>query len=282
MTDDDFMAGIVAGSLEVRLARSAEDVDAVQALRYRVFYEEMAADPSGEMAARERDFDRFDTYCDHLMVIDHDRSAGNKVVGTYRLLRRSVADAHGGFYSSWEYDIDAIVDATRRDPGAWPLLRRSRLPQRHHPDPALAGQRGLRAALRGADHVRLRQLSGHRPSGARRAALLPLSLPPRAASAPPARQGRALRELGPDPQGGVGQARPRARPCRRLIKGYLEAQRLHRRRRGDRLAMGQCRCQHRGQDRPRDTSATGTSSHDRALRCCSASSAGPSAWFRFN
>ena len=109
MPDDDFMAGIVAGSLEVRLARSPEDVDAVQALRYRVFYEEMAADPSGEMAARERDFDRFDTYCDHLMVIDHDRSAADKVVGTYRLLRRSVADAHGGFYSSWEYDIDTIV-----------------------------------------------------------------------------------------------------------------------------------------------------------------------------
>ena len=109
MADDDFMAGIVAGNLEVRLARSAEDVDAVQALRYRVFYEEMAADPSGEMAARARDFDRFDSYCDHLMVIDHDRSAGDNVVGTYRLLRRSVADAHGGFYSSWEYDIDPIV-----------------------------------------------------------------------------------------------------------------------------------------------------------------------------
>ena len=109
MTDDDFMAGIVAGNLEVRLARSAEDVDAVQALRYRVFYEEMAADPSREMAASERDFDRFDTYCDHLMVIDHDRSAGDRVVGTYRLLRRSVADAHGGFYSSSEYDIDTFV-----------------------------------------------------------------------------------------------------------------------------------------------------------------------------
>ena len=109
MTDDDFMAGIVAGNLEVRLARSPADVDAVQALRYRVFYEEMAADPSSEMAARERDFDRFDAYSDHLMVIDHERGAADKVVGTYRLLRRSVADAHGGFYSSWEYDIDTIV-----------------------------------------------------------------------------------------------------------------------------------------------------------------------------
>lgn len=110
MADDDFMAGIVAGSLEVRLARTPEEVDAAQALRYRVFYEEMAADPSPEMAARARDFDGFDTYCDHLLVIDHERGAGaGRVVGTYRLLRRSVAEAHGGFYSATEYDIRAIT-----------------------------------------------------------------------------------------------------------------------------------------------------------------------------
>ena len=215
MTDDDFMAGIVAGSLEVRLARSAEDVDAVQALRYRVFYEEMAADPSGEMAARERDFDRFD---DLLRPSHGDRPRSQRRQQGGRHL--PLAQALGSGRPRRLLLVLGVRHRrdrrpTRRDPGAWPLLRRSRLPQRHHPDPALAGQRGLRAALRGADHVRLRQLSGHRPAGARRAALLPLSLPPRAASAPPARQGRALRQLGPDPQGGVGQARPRARPCRR-------------------------------------------------------------------
>jgi len=42
-----------AGDLEVRLADSPEFVDAAQALRYRVFYEEMAAVPSPEMAARK-------------------------------------------------------------------------------------------------------------------------------------------------------------------------------------------------------------------------------------
>ena len=35
----------------MRLARSPAEVDAAQALRYRVFYEEMAADPSSEMGA---------------------------------------------------------------------------------------------------------------------------------------------------------------------------------------------------------------------------------------
>jgi len=110
MTGDDFMTGIVAGSLQVRLAQSPEEIDAAQALRYRVFYEEMGAQASPEMAKRKRDFDRFDEHCDHLLVIDHDRPAGDQqVVGTYRLLRRSVAEAHEGFYSTWEYDIDPLL-----------------------------------------------------------------------------------------------------------------------------------------------------------------------------
>ena len=85
------------------------DDGAAQALLYRVFYEEMMADPSGETATRERYFDRFGAYSDHLPVIDHGHSASDKVVGTYRLLRHSVADARGGFHSTWEYEIDAIV-----------------------------------------------------------------------------------------------------------------------------------------------------------------------------
>ncbi len=110
MGDTDFMTGIIAGSLEVRLARTPEDTDAAQALRYRVFYDEMSAQPSPEMAKRRRDFDRFDPYCDHLLVVDHARPRGiEQVVGTYRLLRRSVADAHCGFYSTWEYDIAPVV-----------------------------------------------------------------------------------------------------------------------------------------------------------------------------
>src|SRR4249920_2204375 len=45
---------VVAGDFEVRLAKSAAEIDAAQALRYRVFYEEMTAHPTPEMAARLR------------------------------------------------------------------------------------------------------------------------------------------------------------------------------------------------------------------------------------
>jgi L-ornithine Nalpha-acyltransferase len=97
------------GSLEVRLAASDEDLDAAQALRWRVFYEEMGAAPTPEMAARKRDFDRVDEHCDHLLVIDHTLTE-NPVIGTYRLTRRAMAAQCGGFYSSSEYDIARVLE----------------------------------------------------------------------------------------------------------------------------------------------------------------------------
>ena len=99
-------------NLDLRLATSQSDIDAAQALRYRVFYDEMAAMPSPEMQRLGRDFDEFDQVCDHLLVIDRTRDSqnGGRVVGTYRLIRRSVAQQVGHFYSAGEYDISALLD----------------------------------------------------------------------------------------------------------------------------------------------------------------------------
>jgi putative hemolysin len=101
---------IVSGPLQVRLAETAADVDAAQALRYRIFYERMGARPLPEMALRGRDFDAFDAICDHLLVLDHSRGSGEEaVVGTYRLIRRSAAQRQGAFYSAAEYDINELL-----------------------------------------------------------------------------------------------------------------------------------------------------------------------------
>lgn len=100
----------VSGSMEVRLAADAAEVDAAQELRYRVFYEERSAQPVGDMADRRRDSDAYDEIADHLLVLDHRLGDGPRaVVGTYRLIRRSRADMHGGFYTAGEYDISKIV-----------------------------------------------------------------------------------------------------------------------------------------------------------------------------
>ncbi len=102
---------VVAGDFEVRLAQTAVEIDAAQALRYRVFYDEMKARPTPEMARLRRDFDDFDPVCDHLLVLDRRRGEGAEgIVGTYRLIRRPAAAKIGRFYSAAEYDIAPLID----------------------------------------------------------------------------------------------------------------------------------------------------------------------------
>jgi putative hemolysin len=100
-----------AGSLEVRIARTSEEVAAAQRLRYRVFYEEMNAVPTETMRATRRDFDKYDSFCDHILVVDKQSGDEDAVVGTYRLLRGEVAAAHGGYYTSSEFDLSYMLDA---------------------------------------------------------------------------------------------------------------------------------------------------------------------------
>lgn len=101
---------VTSGTLEVRLAATPDEVDAAQALRYRVFYEEMTARPSAEALATRRDRDRFDTWCDHLLVVDRKRGEGAAgVVATYRLMRREAAARAGGFYTQTEFDISPLL-----------------------------------------------------------------------------------------------------------------------------------------------------------------------------
>lgn len=101
-----------AGALEVRLAETESEVEAAQRLRYRVFYEEMTAVPSSAMREQRMDFDQFDAFCDHLLVIDReliDEDGQPAVVGTSRLMRDVDAKRAGGFYTSGEYDIAHIL-----------------------------------------------------------------------------------------------------------------------------------------------------------------------------
>jgi len=105
------------GPLEVRLARTAAEVRKAQNIRYRVFYEEMAAIPDINVLATRRDQDSYDALCDHMLVLDHEapqkafRRRKPQVVGTYRLLRQETADLNGGFYTSGEYDVQPIIDS---------------------------------------------------------------------------------------------------------------------------------------------------------------------------
>jgi putative hemolysin len=98
-----------AGNLGVRIASTAAEIDAVQALRYRVFYDEMGAEPDAVARGTHRDRDGFDAVADHLLVVDHAIGSGAEgVVGTYRLIQREAVARLGHFYSADEYDITPI------------------------------------------------------------------------------------------------------------------------------------------------------------------------------
>ncbi len=99
------------GNLETRLARSATEIDAAQAVRYRVFAEEMQARLSPDAVRRKRDVDAWDMVCDHLLVLDTsiEGDPEEQIVGTYRLLRQEVAAVSGGFYSQSEFDVDTLI-----------------------------------------------------------------------------------------------------------------------------------------------------------------------------
>jgi putative hemolysin len=104
------------GNLEARLAKSASEIRKCQMLRYKVFYKERAAKAGALAKLLQRDADRLDAFCDHVLVLDHEPEIKNplsrkhpRVVGTYRLLRQDVAEASHGFYSEDEYDIAPLI-----------------------------------------------------------------------------------------------------------------------------------------------------------------------------
>jgi putative hemolysin len=104
------------GSLEVRIARDPAEIVASQEVRFRVFYEELGAKRQVAHALEQRDADRFDEACDHLLVFDTALPGPetNKIVGTYRLLRQERTSITGGFYSNDEFELDSLV---ARHPG---------------------------------------------------------------------------------------------------------------------------------------------------------------------
>ncbi|MEE6139991.1 GNAT family N-acyltransferase [Mycobacterium sp. 050128] len=79
-------------------------VEAAQRLRYDVF----TSTPGfalPESGAGDRDVDRFDEFCDHLLVRDDDTG---ELVGCYRMLAPAGAIAAGGLYTATEFDLGAL------------------------------------------------------------------------------------------------------------------------------------------------------------------------------
>lgn len=89
--------------LFVELASCEAEVREAQALRYRVFGEEMGARLPG--AEDRLDRDELDEYCQHLLVRE---SKTGQVVGSTRILTDENAARLGRYYSEGEFDLGPI------------------------------------------------------------------------------------------------------------------------------------------------------------------------------
>lgn len=85
----------------VKIANTEQEIRAAQRLRFEVFNLEMkeGLNTSWETGL---DQDEYDEHADHLIVMDRKSC---EVVGTYRMLRKTVAQSNGGFYSEGEFDM---------------------------------------------------------------------------------------------------------------------------------------------------------------------------------
>lgn len=91
-------------------ASDTSDLRAAQRLRHDVFVKEMGATPARNgLGNHDCESDRFDAFCDHLLIkTKPDREPG-QVIGTYRVMRPAQALRAGGFYSDTEFDLTPIA-----------------------------------------------------------------------------------------------------------------------------------------------------------------------------
>lgn len=100
------MASSSESHITIDYARTPEQIEKAQRLRYKVFYEEHDAKADAQKLASGLDQDAYDEVATHLIVKDHEQ-----IVGTYRLLTNEAAQKAGGFYSSNEFDLSKLVNS---------------------------------------------------------------------------------------------------------------------------------------------------------------------------
>lgn len=91
-------------NLVLKRAETSREVDAAMKLRFEVFNLELN---EGLPASYLKGFDsdEYDTYCEHILVIER---ASEAVVGTYRLLPGSRAEKGIGYYSETEFEMSSF------------------------------------------------------------------------------------------------------------------------------------------------------------------------------
>jgi len=98
-----------AARYSLLLTTDPAEVLAAQRLRHQVFAGELGAVLDTRRPGVDED--RFDAFCDHLLVREE---ATGAIVGTYRVLAPARARAAGALYTDGEFDLTALAPLRRR------------------------------------------------------------------------------------------------------------------------------------------------------------------------
>tara|TARA_R110001599_G_scaffold184627_3_gene378477 strand:+ start:125969 stop:126745 length:777 start_codon:yes stop_codon:yes gene_type:complete len=102
---------ISSGKYSVRLAQNRDEIESALRLRFYVFNVELG-EGLQESYDTKMDEDKYDQYCDHLIVIEN---KSNQVIGTYRVQDNESAEEGEGFYTANEFKIDVLPDSILSD-----------------------------------------------------------------------------------------------------------------------------------------------------------------------
>ena len=94
------------GAYGIRFARTREDLEALQRLRFEIFNRELGEGFASSWATG-RDEDRFDARCHHLMMF---HTADQKLVGTYRMQVAAPESGFTDFYCAEEFDLSRLPE----------------------------------------------------------------------------------------------------------------------------------------------------------------------------
>jgi putative hemolysin len=107
---EEYIDVIKVKNLEVKIAKTPEEIRNAQHLRYLSFFEEFGVEPPEHIKKSKLDKDEFDELSDIMIVVDKNNldNETNGVVGTYRLLRQEFAEKIGRFYTEGEFDVSKL------------------------------------------------------------------------------------------------------------------------------------------------------------------------------
>ena len=96
---------VIAGNYEVAFARSTAEIEASQALRYRVLFKEGKGSVTPEMEALGREVDQWDEFAYHVIVTDTKK---NMVVGSIRLVSTEKLPRGQKTYTEQYFDLSGL------------------------------------------------------------------------------------------------------------------------------------------------------------------------------